>query len=44
MNNENDEKINKIFNYLLYMKNYLMKDGFYFSYDYDLTLSRQAYS
>ena len=26
------------------MKNYLLKEGYYFSYDYDLTLSREAYS
>lgn len=44
ISNEADEKINKIFNYLLYMKNYLLKEGYYFSYDYDLTLSREAYS
>jgi hypothetical protein len=26
------------------MKNYLLREGYYFSYDYDLSLSRQAYA
>ncbi len=26
------------------MKDYLLKEGYYFSYDYDLSLSRQAYA
>lgn len=41
---ENTELKTQIENYLLYLKNYLIKEGYYFSYDYDLSLSRQAYA
>ncbi len=29
---------------MTYMKNQFMKEGFYFSYGYDLSLSRTAYA
>lgn len=31
-------------NYAVYLRDYLLKEGYYFSYDYDLSLSREAYA
>ena len=41
---EDPEKVNKIHNYMIYMKNQLLRQGYYFSYDYELSLSRTAYA
>ena len=41
---EDSEKINKIHSYMIYMKNHLMREGYYFSYHYELSLSRTAYA
>ena len=41
---EDSEKANQIYDYLDYMKNYLLKEGYYFSYQYDISLSRTAYA
>jgi hypothetical protein len=34
----------QIENYALYLKNYLLKEGYYFSYEYDLSLSKQGFA
>lgn len=34
----------QIDNYAVYLKNFLLKEGYYFSYEYDLSLSRQAFA
>jgi hypothetical protein len=42
--NEDQEKLSKIFDYMTYLKNQFMKEGFYFCYGYELSLSRTAYA
>lgn len=39
-----EELKTQIENYATYLKNYLLKEGYYFSYEYDLSLSRQAFA
>ena len=41
---EKDEKKKAIESYLYYMNSVIFKQGFYFSYTYDLTLSRIKYA
>lgn len=36
--------MNQLYSYIYYLRDYLLKEGYYFSYTYDLTLSKTAYA
>ena len=41
---DDSEKLNQVYSYMIYMKNQLLREGYYFSYDYELSLSRTAFA